>query len=719
MTINRRNFLKNTALTGSALGLGFYFAGTETVFAKVGQVKELELNPYILIDTAGKITLMNPRPDMGQGTYQSMAMLLAEELEVNINEVHILMTDGKQKYGSQLSGGSSSVRVHWEPLRKAGATARTLLIRAAAQTWQVSEDDCYASNAKVYHKPSGKSLAYSELVEKAEKLEIPKEVKIKDKKDFKIVGKSMPRQDIPMKVDGSAIFGMDVKVPGMLYASIERPNAIIGKIASLDDSAAKAIAGVKQVIKSSRFVFMQKAETVAVIASNYYAALQGRKALKVTWDCGEHAKFNSQDYFAKMKSIASQEGIKHEEKGNFAEALKTAGQTLTADYETPFLAHASMETECCVVSMATDPQAPIQCEIWAPVQGADWLLNDLNRALQIPPEKVKIHVTFLGGAFGRKAFYDFIVEAALLSKQMQAPIKLIWTREDDITQGPFRPAMLSRMSGGLDKNGNIVAFEHKIVGGSIQNQWGGLQAGKADEWAMEAVSPEKDSPYAIPNYKISYAHAETKVPLLWWRSVYSSTNAFGHESFIDELAHLGKKDPMNYRIELFKDAPRFQAVLKLLAEKSKWNEKLPKNKARGVAIARSFESICAHVVEVEKTKDGIKINKVTSVIDCGMYVNPDTVRGQTEGNIIMGLTAAIKDGITFENGVAQQRNFDTYRVLRLQETPEIEVHIIENNEHPGGVGEPGLPPVAPALTNAVFALTGKRIRKLPFALDEV
>jgi isoquinoline 1-oxidoreductase beta subunit len=236
---------------------------------------------------------------------------------------------------------------------------------------------------------------------------------------------------------------------------------------------------------------------------------------------------------------------------------------------------------------------------------------------------------------------------------------------------------------------------------------------------MEAVSPEKDSPYAIPNYKISYAHAETKVPLLWWRSVYSSTNAFGHESFVDELAHLGKKDPMNYRIELFKDAPRFEAVLKLLAEKSKWNEKLPKNKARGVAIARSFESICAHVVEVEKTKEGIKINKVTSVIDCGMYVNPDTVKGQTEGNIIMGLTAAIKDGITFENGVVQQRNFDTYRVLRLQETPEIEVHIIENNEHPGGVGEPGLPPVAPALTNAVFALTGKRIRKLPFALDEV
>lgn len=718
--MNRRNFIKNTSLSSAALTLGFYFTGSDAVYAKADKILDLELNPYIIIRTDGKITLMNPRPDMGQGTYQSMAMLLAEELEVTIDKVHIQMTDGTKKYGSQLSGGSSSVRMHWEPLRKAGAAAREMLKQAATETWNVGIAECYAEDGKIIHKPTQRSMIYGDLVEKASKLEIPKEVKLKDKSECKLIGKPMPRPDIPKKVNGSAIFGMDVKVPGMLYASIARPEAIFGKITQVDDSAAKAIKGVKHVIKSNRLIFMKSMDTVAVLADNYYAALQGRKALKITWEQTEHNQFNSVDYSKKLREVANKEGIKHEEKGNVTEALKTASKSLTADYETPFLAHAPMEPECCVVSINPDPQAVIQCEIWAPIQGPDQLLGDLQQNLKISPDKVKINVTFLGGAFGRKAFHDFIFEAAVLSKEVKAPVKLIWTREDDISQGPFRPAMLSRMTGGIDAAGNPVAFEHKIIGGSIQNQWGGLKPDKADDWAMEAVSNATDSPYAIPNFKISYLHAETSVPLLWWRSVYSSTNAFGHESFIDELAHAAKKDPMAFRIQLFENAPRFLAVLKKLTEKSKWFEPVSKNKGRGVAIARSFESICGHVIEVEKTKDGgIKITKVISVIDCGMYVNPDTVIAQTEGNIIMGLTAAIKDGITFVNGIAQQNNFSNYKVMRIQETPEIEVHIMENNEHPGGVGEPGLPAVAPALCNAVFQATGKRIRTLPFSLDKV
>jgi isoquinoline 1-oxidoreductase beta subunit len=716
--MNRRHFIQNTTLTGTALTLGFYWLNKEAVIAKTAEIKELELNPYILIDTAGKITLMNPRPDMGQGTFQSMAMLLAEELEVAIAQVNIVMTDGTKKYGSQLSGGSSSVRNHWEPLRKAGATARTMLIKAAADKWKVSEVECYAQNAQVFHKPSGKSLPYSEVVEEAGKLEIPKDVKLKSKNDFKLLGKPLPRPDVPLKVDGSAVFGIDIKVPGMVYASIERPPAIFGKITSLDDTEAKKVVGVKQVIKSSRLIFKDKIETVAVIADSYYAALQGRKALKVTWDSGKYAEFDSKAFSAKMRTLAKQPGAVHEQKGDVATIMKSASKTLSAEYETPFLAHASMEPECCVVSYKAD--APVMCEIWAPIQGADWLLGELAQEFNLSPEKVKIHVTFLGGAFGRKAFYDYIKEALVISQAIKAPVKLIWTREDDITQSPFRPGMLSAMQGALDKDNNLIAFHHKLVAPAIQHQWGGLKTDTPDDWAMEAVNQKTDSPYNVPNFRLDYVHAEASVPLLWWRSVYASTNIFGHESFIDEMAHLAGKDPLQFRLDLFKDAPRFAAVLKMLAEKSDWSQKLPKGSGRGVAIARSFESICGHVVEVGRDKDNIlRVSRVISVIDCGMYVNPDVVRAQTEGNIVMGLTAALKDGITFEKGVAQQSNFDTYKVMRIPEMPQVEVYIVENEEHPGGVGEPGLPAVAPALCNAVFAATGKRVRTLPFEIESL
>jgi isoquinoline 1-oxidoreductase subunit beta len=338
----------------------------------------------------------------------------------------------------------------------------------------------------------------------------------------------------------------------------------------------------------------------------------------------------------------------------------------------------------------------------------------------LPPEKIKVNVTFLGGAFGRKAYYDYVLEAAYLSKQVKAPVKLIWTREDDMTQGPFRPGVLSDMKGGLDKEGKLVAFQHKIVSASIQDQvFGSLEAGKPDEWTIEGTN-EKDSPYAIPNRKHSFVLAKTDIPIVWWRSVYASNNNFGHESFIDELAHAAGKDPMAFRLQLFAKAPRFKKVLEMVSEKSRWSEKLPAGKARGVAIARSFESICAHVITVSKNGSGnVKIEKVVSVIDCGQHVNPDNVRAQTEGNIVMGLTAAIKDPITIEGGKVVQQNFHNYRVLRINEMPKIDVHIVPSQEAPGGVGEPGLPPVAPALCNAIFALTGKRIRKLPFDLTSL
>jgi isoquinoline 1-oxidoreductase beta subunit len=715
--INRRNFLKLSGATSAVLALGIYFpANSKEALIENLATKSLELSPFIVIDTAGKITLINPRPDMGQGTFHSIPLLIAEELEVDINKIEIKPSDGNPKYGGQLSGGSGSVRASWLPMRKAGASAKEMLIKAAANRWQVSENECYAQDGKVFNKKNSTSLSYGELVEDASKLEVPKEPKLKEKKDFRYLGKKTKRVDIPSKVDGSAIFGMDLKIPNMVYAVIEHCPAIWGKVAAIDDSETRKVAGVKDVIKITRPVFMKQPECVAVIANSTYAAMQGRKALKVTWESAEAEKFNSSDYFKKMRELAKAEGNPHENEGDVKTALSKASKVITAEYETPFASHAPMETEACVVHVKED-----SCEIWAPIQSPDTSAfgvgGQVAMAVGMKPEQVKVNVVFMGGAFGRKAFYDFVTQAAVLSKQLKAPVKVVWTREDDITQGPFRPAMLNAFKGGIDKNGNLIAFQHTIIGGSIQNQWGGMANGKkVDEWAVEAVDKE-NSPYEIPNFRLDYHHAEPSVPLLWWRSVYSSTNGFGHESFIDELAHAAKKDPMDFRISLLEKAPRFKKVLETLKEKSKWTEKLPKGKARGVAIIRSFGTICAHVVTVAQKGKEIVVEKVVTVIDCGMTVSPDNVKAQTEGNIVMGLTAAVKDGITFVNGKAQQSNFHNYQMIRIQETPKMEIHIMENNEQPSGVGEPGLPPLAPALANAIFALTGKRIRTLPLKLE--
>ncbi len=713
--INRRNFLKTGGSASVLLALGFSVPAhsEEVLLHKIPQnTLGLEFSPYILIDDTGKITILNPRPDMGQGTYQSMPALVAEELEVSMDQIHISQTNGQGKYGSQLSGGSSSVRTRWMPMRKAGAAVKEMLIQAAANKWQVSSEECYAKEARVFHKPSGKSFTYAELVGDASKLDVPKNPKLKDPKDFKLLGKSMPKPDVPLKVTGTAEFGIDVDLPGMLYASIERCPAIHGKVVSFDGAAALKVPSVKNVLKAERAMPHKTVETVAVLATSYWAALQGRKKLKIKWAAVDNNTLSTEKFSAQMHELAKQEGHDFEgNQGDFAKAYGEAAKKIQATYETPFAAHAAMEPVNATVWVKDD-----SVEIWAPVQGPDGTIGELSQYLGLKPEQVKVNVTFLGGAFGRKAYLDFVKEAAYLSKQAKAPVKLIWTREDDMTQGPYRPAMLSVLEGGIDANGKVTALHHKIISESIQKQvFKANITGKADGWAEEGVGA-KDSPMAIPNIRRSYLNASTDLPILWWRSVYASTNVFGHESFVDELAHAAGKDPLDLRLELFKDSPRFVKVLETVAEKSGYREKLPAGKARGLAIARSFSTICAHVFTVAKTADGIKIEKVVSVIDCGMTVNPDNIKAQTESNLVYGLTAALKSPIVFADGAVQQSNFHNYPVLRINEIPQMEVHIIENQEAPGGVGEPGLPPVAPALANALFNLTGKRQRKFPLEL---
>lgn len=730
-SIDRRSFLKAAGLTSTGLLLGFSAQANsagQLLNLSAAEPKALlafELLPFIMVDNAGGITLINHRPDMGQGSWQAVPTMIAEELEVGLDQISIRQSDGLRKYGSQLSGGSSTVREGWVRLREAGAAARMMFTQAAATRWAAPVTDCYAERGAIHHRPTGKTLTYGELVDEAAKLPVPAKPTLKTKKDFKLIGTAIARPDVPAKVTGKAVFGMDVEVPGMLFASIEHCPVILGKVVSVNDAAAKKIPGVKAVLRCERPMPHRTAEAVAVIATNYWAALQGRRALSVQWDkAGYDQQMTTDRYYAELRQKASQESAPYYTTGDVQTAYAAGAKKLEAYYETPFAAHAMMEPEVAVAHVKDDGS----CEIWAPVQGPDGAIEQVAAYLKIAPEKVKVNVPFLGGAFGRKAYLDFVLEAVNLSRQLKAPVKVVWTREDDITQGPYRPGMLSAMRGAVDASGNLVSFEHHAIGESIQRQVFQAPLGnKADDWVKEGIGKE-ESPYHFPNARVGYSNVQTDIPIVWWRSVYSSTSSFGHECFLDELAAAGGKDPLTMRLdllraqrdpELAKTTQRFITVLETLRDKSNWDKPLPAGQGKGVAIYRSFDSICAHVVFVSKAGKGVKVDKVVSVLDCGQYVNPNNVRAQTEGNIVMGLTAAVKDSITITNGQADQTNFHNYPVLRIPETPAVDIHIVENEEYPGGVGEPGLPPVAPALCNAIFAATGVRIRKLPVDLTKI
>ena len=710
--INRRNFLKSTGI----LAIGFSlpsFAKGEGLTRLTAEAVDLELSPYILITKDNKITILCPRPDMGQGTSQSMPMLVAEELGVKMEQINITFTTGAGKYGSQLSGGSSSVRTRWKPMRQAGAAAREMLTKAAANRWGVSESDCVSEGGKIINQKTKAELSFGELVDDASKLEVPKEPKLKSIKDFKLIGKSIPRHDIPAKTNGKAQFGLDYSMPNMVYAVMLHAPHIHGKVKSIDDTAALKVAGVRKVMKAERSMPHKTVDCVAVIADSTWAAMEGRKALTVEWEASDFSKASTSGYFADLQKLKTNEGFTlQDKKGDVTEGVKAAAKTIEAEYITPFTAHAMLEPENATAWVQGD-----KVEIWAPIQGPDGLIGEISTKFGFKKENIKINVLLMGGAFGRKAYLDYVCEAVFLSKQLNQPVKVTWTREDDLTQGPFRPGMLNVLRGGLDAAGMVTTLEHKIVG-----SWLGWQLWKAPPekmtWWAEGMN-QADSPYAIPNRAHKFVLAETDIPILWWRSVYGSTNVFATESFTDELAHAAKKDPLELRLLMLKDSPRFIEVLNLLKEKSGYGKPMSNDLAMGIAVARTFETICAHAVLVSKQGAGVKIEKVISVIDCGIAINPDQVRAQTEGNVVMGLSAALKAPITVENGRVMESNYHQFTPLRLNEMPKVEVHIVPNEHEPTGVGEPGLPPIAPALCNAIFNLTGKRIRKLPFDLSNL
>ena len=715
--LSRRNFIRISGMTGAALTIGYAMPSIANEAAEIFTAQKaaeqgIELTAWISIDKTGKVTILNHRSEMGQGSFQAVPQMVAEELEVSLDNINISFAPGHpSKYGSQITDGSSTVRGAYKTLLQTGATAREMLIEAAAKKWNVNKNDCYAENGFVIHKPTGKKLGYGELVEDASKLTPPKEVKLKRREEYKIIGKPLARQDNPNKINGKAEFGLDVKLPGMLYAVIERSPRFKGKVKSFDDSATMKVAGVKKVLKTTAPVFAYEREGVAVVADSLWAALEGRKALKVEWDDMRIERLSTEQLYARMKEDLKKPALSQRTGGNADGVFQRTENKVEAMYETPYEAHACMEPLNCTAHVQGD-----KVEVWGPIQAPDWIQRDISGRLKLNPENVKVNMTFLGGGFGRKAFMDYTYEPVLLSKEMNAPVQVVWTREDDMTQGPFRPGAVYECKGSIS-DGRINSFIGKMAAQNMDHQW----SPNPDKTAFNSNTTEgflETYFESIPNYTFGDVPTESPIPIMWWRSVYSSTNGFAYESFMDELALKAGKDPLEFRMNHFSNE-RYRLLAEKLRDMSGWGSK-GKYQGYGVAITECFKSIVGEVVKVSKKADGkIKIDKVWTVMDCGWYVNPDIIRAQVEGSIVMGYGAAAVHEMHFMDGKAVETNFHQYKMPRISDTPEIEVHIMDNDEKPGGVGEPALPPFAPALCNAIFDLTGKRIRKLPFNIDEV
>jgi isoquinoline 1-oxidoreductase beta subunit len=714
--ISRRRFIQKSSGAGIALWLGISANGFASKTRNLAAAKNF--TPYILIEPGGGITIYNIKPEMGQGTFQSIPALIAEEFEVSLDQVTIKQSNGEKELGNgQRAGGSSSVRSNYTELRKVGASAKAVFIQAAAEKWGVDTDTCYAENGKVIHRPTSRAFTYGELVEAASRLELPKEPKLKDPKDFKILGKSASRPDVPLKTCGKAEFGIDAQVPGMLYASVERSPVIGGTLKSFDARKALKMPGVEKVVEVERVMGRYRSVGVAVIANSYWTALQARKKLKIKWDTKGFEKFNSSEYETQLRTLAAEEGILDKSIGSVDAIQLSPQNSVEAFYETPMVAHHPLEPMNCIAQVRGD-----KLEIWTSTQVPSTITgsgaNDLHKHVGFAPENIQLHAKFIGGGFGRRLNIDYIIEAVNIARQIDKPVKVIWTREDTTQQGPFRPMTFSQLKGGFSEDGKLTVFQHKVISPSyMEAMRPDFDKTKVDGIMVEGIGEQA---YEIPNLKTSYVRADYHVPVAAWRSVTSSTLAFAHECFMDELAVKANKDPLDFRLELLSKPSDAKRVLLKLREVSGWDKALPAGSGRGVAQWEFFAGLCAHVVQVSLRPDrSIKIDKVFVVIDLGEVVNPDNVKNQVEGSVVMALGAAVKPGITLENGIVLQHNFHDSPLIRISEVPEIEVHILAEGGKVKGVGEPGLPPFAPALANAIFAATGKRIRKMPFDLDKI
>ncbi len=703
--LSRRDFVTAGVAAGAGLVIGFYLPRG----ASSGK-ESFSPNAYLRITPDNKVTIVVARSEMGQGVRTALPMILAEELEADWKQIEIEQAGASTLFGDQTTGGSASIRTTWDPMRKAGAAAREMLISAAALTWAVPRSACTAESGRIKHAATNRSLSYGELVGKAATLPIPTDATLKQSKDYRLVGQRLARLDSPAKVKGEAVFGIDFRLPGMKFALLSRCPTIGGKVSGFDDKESRKISGVSYVGKIGD-------SAVAVVAESVWGAMEGRRVLNVTWDDGPNKELNTAAELASLKAAVTQK-----DKASIAslysagDPAKASGRRISAEYELPYMAHAPMEPGNCTANFQGT-----KCELWAPTQVPQDCRDSVAQAIGLDPDQVKVNVTLMGGGFGRRLEHDYAVEAAQVSKAINAPVKVIWTREDDMRFSTYRPASLHQLTATLDGSGFPVALTHRIISPSISGQKGQPTANNVDPDLPDEAGPV----YGIPNYSIEYVMTKTAVPLGWMRSVYALQAAFALESFIDELAVGAGKDPLQYRLHLLakdQDLPyftttwhtaRMRGTLQLAAERAGWDKPLPAGHYRGIACFGCFASYMAEVVEITMENGQPRVHRVVAAVDCGQVVNPSILEQQIQGGIVFGLANALRAKITLDKGRVVQGNFDDYAPLRMDETPAVEVYTVASSEAPTGIGEPSIPPLAPALCNAIYAATKKRIRALP------
>ena len=701
--LSRRDFMQAGAAAGGGLmlSLSLPFGNSEAKAADA-----FVPNAFIRIGSDGQIVLIMPYVEMGQGTYTSIPMLIAEELEVDPNQVRLEHAPPNEKLyanpllGVQATGNSNAIRGAWQPLRRAGAIARTMLVAAAARKWNVDPASCRAQSGEVLHSPTGRRLKYGELAADAARMPVPATVALKQPQDFRLIGTPAKRLDTPAKVNGTAVYGIDVRPPGVRIATLAQSPVFGGRVKSMDDTAAKAVKGVRQIVRLD--------DAVAVVADHMGAAKRGLAALVIEWDEGPHAKLNTDDIASALEKATLNPGPVAQNIGDVDKAMASAATKVEALYQVPFLAHATMEPMNCTVHLRKD-----ECEIWIGTQAVARVQAMAAKAADLPPEKVIVHNHLLGGGFGRRLDADGAVRAVQIARQVESPVKVVWTREEDIQHDMYRPYWFDRISGGLDEKGRPVAWNNRFAGSSVIARW--LPPGFKNGLDPDSTEGAIDLVYDLPNFHVEYVRLEPPgISTAFWRSVGPSHNVFVTESFIDEMAAAAKQDPVAFRLALLDKSPRAKAVLALAAEKAGWGQPLPERAGRGVALQSVFATYMAQVAEVEVAKDGsVRVRRVICAVDCGIPVNPNTIQAQIQSAIMFGVTAALYGSITIKNGRVEQANFDTYQILRMNEAPAVEVHIVQSRESPGGMGETGTSAIVPAVANAVFAATGKRLRKMP------
>jgi isoquinoline 1-oxidoreductase subunit beta len=701
--LSRRNILQAAAAAGGGLMLNLMLPTPNGAAAGDAAFTP---NAFIRIGTDGQIVLTMPYVEMGQGTYTSIPMLIAEELEVDLKQVRLEHAPPNEKLytnpllGMQATGNSNAIRGAWKPMREAGATARTMLVAAAAKRWNVDPKSCRAQSGEVVHAPTGKTIKYGELAADAARMPVPKDVALKGPEDFKLIGKPAKRLDTPAKVNGTAVYGIDARPPGVKIATLAQSPVFGGRVKSVNDAAAKAVKGVRQIVRLD--------DAVAVVADHMGAAKKGLEALVIEWDEGPHAKLTTAAVAAELEKATLGPGAVAQNIGDAGKAMAGAVTKVEAIYQVPFLAHAALEPMNCTVHVRKDA-----CEIWIGNQAIGRVQAGAAKVTGLPLDQIIVHNHLIGGGFGRRLEEDGAVRAVQIAQQVDGPVKVVWTREEDIQHDMYRPYWFDRISAGLDEKGMPVAWNHRFAGSSVIARY--LPPGFKDGLDPDSTEGAIDLTYALPNFHVEYLRVEPPgIPTAFWRSVGPSHTVFVVESFMDELAAAAKQDPVAYRLALLDNTPRAKAVLALAAQKAGWGQPLPARTARGVALQFVFGSYLAQVAEVEVTKDGtVRVRRVVCAVDCGTVVNPDTVRAQIESGAMFGITAALYGEITLKDGRVEQSNFDSYQLLRMNEAPKVEVHIVPSAEPPGGLGEAGTSLIVPAVSNAIFAATGKRLRKMP------